>query len=571
MNLKSAFCGFLAVISALSCSETGEQPEPEVETSLSFEVKELRIPAGMDSEIELAVEPLDKALEVEFSVADEKVVSIGEQQIINKGVMLELKSNALGTTTLAAVLDDKMVSCNVMVVPVDIESITLDQTSVKLPVFATTTIGVKIGPDNATNPKVSWSSSDESVAVVSHGEVTALSAGTAVITASVGELKADCQVTVYNIDVTSLDLDVTSREISVGETFIVTATVLPEDATMKSVKWSMDTEDVISYEIIDAVEGDNIIAARVCGVRPGTVTLTAEASGLRTACNVVVKSADIPADAPKVGDYYYSDGTWSDGGLLSINEDGTDPVWRDVKPAPLDGKTVIGIVFQTDASRISDAEKAAGHTHGLVMAIRSAHSQADSLTMYSFESNFEKIPDTKTGVKWYADITGLDWTEKIKESYPGDKIQQCPAFDWTVTDFSPSAPTGTSGWYVPSIGQVWDLIANLGGGEAAAYLKVLRGYESDITYYYREVKMTLSYNPIAKINESMSMVPDSMKERLKVSAKRSSGYICELMSSSLYDNTDGNVCEFWLYDSGEIEATCDWTDQKYVCRPVLSF
>ena len=50
---------------------------------------------------------------------------------------------------------------------------------------------------------------------------------------------------------------------------------------------------------------------------------------------------------PKVGDYYYSDGTWSDGGLVSIDADGLNPVWAEEKPAPVEGKTVIGIVFQT--------------------------------------------------------------------------------------------------------------------------------------------------------------------------------------------------------------------------------
>ena len=37
------------------------------------------------------------------------------------------------------------------------------------------------------------------------------------------------------------------------------------------------------------------------------------------------QTIDDPIEAPKVGDYYYSDGTWSDGGLISINADGTSP------------------------------------------------------------------------------------------------------------------------------------------------------------------------------------------------------------------------------------------------------
>ena len=188
--------------------------------------------------------------------------------------------------------------------------------------------------------------------------------------------------------------------------------------------------------------------------------------------------------------------------------------------------------------------------------------------MYSFDSDFEKIPNKKLGTSWYADVDGLQWTEAIKTAYPGQKIQQCPAFDWTVTDFSPSAPGGTSGWYVPSVGQIWDLLANLGGGEVAAYLREMRTYSSDISY---DKGQSLSYDPISRINSSMALVPDSMKEDLKVSVEREGAKVCELMSSSLYDNTDGAVCVFWLYDTGKILPVCDWTNQTYVCRPVLSF
>lgn len=64
--------------------------------------------------------------------------------------------------------------------------------------------------------------------------------------------------------------------------------------------------------------------------------------------------------APKIGDYYYSDGTWSDGGLVSIEADGLNPVWADTKPAPVAGKTVIGIVCQTDENRIAAGDQGEG-------------------------------------------------------------------------------------------------------------------------------------------------------------------------------------------------------------------
>lgn len=79
-----------------------------------------------------------------------------------------------------------------------------------------------------------------------------------------------------------------------------------------------------------------------------------------------------PAE-PKVGDYFYSDGTWSDGGLISIDANGTNPVWAEVKPAPLAGKTVIGIVCSVNPDRMAAADKEAGYTHGYVLALSLIH------------------------------------------------------------------------------------------------------------------------------------------------------------------------------------------------------
>ena len=69
----------------------------------------------------------------------------------------------------------------------------------------------------------------------------------------------------------------------------------------------------------------------------------------------------------------------------------------------------------------------------------------------------------------------------------------------------------------------------------------------------------------------MSKVPADEKEDFAISSQRGSSNLCEIMSSSLYNNSEGNVCVFWLYDTGEIEFETDWTDQAYVCRPILSF
>ena len=83
------------------------------------------------------------------------------------------------------------------IVPVD--SITLNTTTATLKVGQTQAMTVVIEPQTATNQKVIWKSSDNSVATVNNGTVTAVKAGTATITATAADgsgKSATCTVTV---------------------------------------------------------------------------------------------------------------------------------------------------------------------------------------------------------------------------------------------------------------------------------------------------------------------------------------------------------------------------------------
>lgn len=81
---------------------------------------------------------------------------------------------------------------------VSVTGVSLDKTSAELDVGGTLTLKATIEPANATNQNVSWSSSDENVATVANGTVTAKTAGTAVITVKTadGGKEASCTITV---------------------------------------------------------------------------------------------------------------------------------------------------------------------------------------------------------------------------------------------------------------------------------------------------------------------------------------------------------------------------------------
>lgn len=79
---------------------------------------------------------------------------------------------------------------------VAVESVTLNKTELTLEVGDEETLTATVTPDNATNKTVTWSSSNNAVATVANGKVTAVAAGTATITATADGKSATCTVTV---------------------------------------------------------------------------------------------------------------------------------------------------------------------------------------------------------------------------------------------------------------------------------------------------------------------------------------------------------------------------------------
>lgn len=76
------------------------------------------------------------------------------------------------------------------------QSVTLDKTQLSLAVGKSTTLTATVFPEDAADKTVTWSSSDEDIATVESGTVTALAEGSATVTASCGSVFAECAITV---------------------------------------------------------------------------------------------------------------------------------------------------------------------------------------------------------------------------------------------------------------------------------------------------------------------------------------------------------------------------------------
>ena len=144
-------------------------------------------------------------------------------------------------------------------------------------------LSATILPDYAHNKTVIWSSSDKSIAsVTSKGLVYGGKDGTVTITATAKgdpNVKAVCRVRVGSVVPSEIILDKKEAQIIEGGSFTLKATVLPEDASDKSIKWTSSAPTV-------ATVNNGVVTA----LKSGTATITAETvSGKKTdSCTVTV-------------------------------------------------------------------------------------------------------------------------------------------------------------------------------------------------------------------------------------------------------------------------------------------
>lgn len=172
--------------------------------------------------------------------------------------------------------------CSVTVVdpvvgPVAVSSVTLSQTSLNLGINEERTLTATVLPSNATEKTITWVSNNTAVAAVTNGNITAISAGSAAITAYVDEnlnsqrdtdeKYATCSVTVSGttpnptVWVTSVSINTNSLSIEEDSFDMVYATVLPSNATYKTVTWLSSNTAIatVSNGRITGVEAGNAI------------------------------------------------------------------------------------------------------------------------------------------------------------------------------------------------------------------------------------------------------------------------------------------------------------------------
>ncbi|MDE6724549.1 MAG: Ig-like domain-containing protein, partial [Ruminiclostridium sp.] len=163
--------------------------------------------------------------------------------------------------------------------------VTLNKDTLALEKGDTFTLEATVDPENSTD-KVVWSSDNEDVATVDeNGEVTAVDGGTATITATAGDVSAECEITV-TVPVTSVTLNKNELSLEKGESATLTATVIPDDADDKTVTWTSSATAVATVDEngkVTAVGGGKAVITAKAGDKSATceVTVTVPVTGIK--------------------------------------------------------------------------------------------------------------------------------------------------------------------------------------------------------------------------------------------------------------------------------------------------
>lgn len=201
-------------------------------------------------------------------------------------------ANRVGTAHIYATATDGSGCSDYLTVTVSntvpVTSVTLNRSSLSLEEGHSASITATVCPDNATNKSVNWTSSNNGVATVSNGIVTAVSKGSARIaaTAADGSGCCDCCTVVVTRDimVTNVSVSPSSKGLTVGATCYLYETVTPNNATNKTVLWSSSNTNVATVN-----PNSGLVTAR--GAGSATIYATAQdGSGKRGTCSISVSA-----------------------------------------------------------------------------------------------------------------------------------------------------------------------------------------------------------------------------------------------------------------------------------------
>ena len=252
-------------------------------TGITLSKEKIEIAKDKSIRLIASLTPVDTSDELTWTSSNEEVATVED------GVV---KAVGLGEAEIVAMAGSVTKSCPVKVYQ-GVNNITLDVTSHTMTIGDFLQLTATIYPKDAEYKDVIWSSNNEDVAVVDQkGLVQAKAYGKVKITATSkdGGLEAVCNVTVEPVAVTEVSLNAKAVTLKVGETYQLKETILPENATDKTVTWTSSN-----------TKAATVSGGAVTAVGTGSAVIIVKTnSGAKTASCTVTVQGSLPSEGPSV-------------------------------------------------------------------------------------------------------------------------------------------------------------------------------------------------------------------------------------------------------------------------------
>ena len=217
-------------------------------TDVKLNPQNLSLKPGETKQLEATVVPRYAANKnVSWSSSSSGVATINQNGLVT--------AITPGEATITVTTEDGgyKATCKVVVEKISVNNVYLNTNKIELVEGETEQLIATVLPEDASNKKVTWTSSNLDVATVDeNGLVTAVSGGKAIITVTTvdGGFEARCEVAVEQtfVPVKGIKFDISEWELSVGEAKQLIATVLPEDATNKDVTWTSSNPNIATVD-----------------------------------------------------------------------------------------------------------------------------------------------------------------------------------------------------------------------------------------------------------------------------------------------------------------------------------
>lgn len=358
-----------------------------------------------------------------------------------------------------------------------------------------------------------------------------------------------------NLMIGTASIDEAGKKISINMESAMALAVVKVDPNQNGIM-SLESDPNYTWEV-EAISSESLVPfyefeenTFVSYILPETEQIVSTSSGRVTIPSISKSSyQECPfslVHTLHVGDFFMKDGSLIGKDAILTEEQKTN---------------CIGIVFQIDVNRIGQAEKKAlkSKAHGLVLALKNA---SIGVTYSTEQVDVTDVNNAEYLEDSYNEINGLANTQAVYSLQ--DYSTKYPVFN-AIRNFSIERPIDkTTEWFLPSIGQLWDMFVNLGG----APNKNTDGYEVQGDNADVSIAKYVNYVWKGKSNKSFSNV---------------NNYLSKIPVSDLLGGNN-NFDEFWtsseafnysarkiLLNDYDFYITTAPKEKGYKARPILAF